>query len=330
MVRRALKNVGYNINATIAFTIFCAAAENIPILQEGPAGAGKTEMALALSRASGMKLIRLQCYEGITEGQAIGEFNKSLQDLYVLLARDSGRGWSDDLAEEIKDRKFFVPGPLLQAIESEERVILLIDEIDKIPMAFEAMLLQLLSAWEVSTATLGTITAKTIPFTILTSNAMRELSYALRRRVAYLELVAPTPEEQAEIVSRKSPNLRLQSIFFIACFGEAIRSYRIEKPPAISEMNHLALIMDRMGWKDITVEQGELIFPILIKVPKDLRWIRTQDQFAAILNSTHVLMEKKMALYGIIGWNEEGCGILASDSTVDSFSEKALEASIAS
>jgi MoxR-like ATPase len=298
-VQTALRDVGYNVNDVVAHTIFFGSNFQIPVLQEGPAGAGKTEMALALSRASGMKLVRLQCYEGITDGQAIGEFSKALQDLFVLLSRDSGQVWNDNLVEEIMSRKFFVAGPLLKAIESEERVILLIDEIDKIPMAFEAMLLELLSAWQLSIPGIGTVSAKTIPFTILTSNGERTLGDALRRRSLYLLLEAPTALQQAEIVHRKSPNLSLRTILFISSFAQALQSYTMKKPPAISEMNHLAMIMDKMGWYILTPEQGELVYPVLIKRVEDLNWIKSPDQFAAVLNTTKKYMVKMMKEHNI-------------------------------
>jgi MoxR-like ATPase len=331
-VRRALRGVGYNVSDIIAHAIFFGSQFQIPLLQEGPAGSGKTEMAVAMSRASGMKLIRLQCYEGITDGQAIGEFSKALQDLYVLLSRDTGKGWNDGLVQEIMSRKFFISGPLLQAIESEERVILLIDEIDKIPMAFEAMLLELLSAWQLSITGIGTVAAKTVPFTILTSNGERLLGDALRRRSLYLMLTAPTPLQQAEIVHRKSPNLSLRTIVFISSFAQALQSYTLKKPPAISEMNHLALIMDKMQWKELAPEHGELVYPVLIKREEDLNWIRGEDQFAAVLNTTRKNMVKMMKEHNIPEWDETGNPLSASTFSAtadDPIAEQALEASFA-
>jgi MoxR-like ATPase len=325
-VRRALKDVGYNVNEVVAHTIYFASEFQIPILQEGPAGAGKTEMAVALSRASGMKLIRLQCYDGITDDKAIGEFSKALQDLYVLLRRDSGEGWNDEIKNEIMSRKFFISGPMLEAIESEQRVILLIDEIDKVPMAFEAMLLELLSAWQLSITGIGTISAKTVPFTILTSNAERLLGDALRRRSLYLMLSAPDALQQAEIVKKKSPNLPARTIIFIACFAKALHSYSLKKPPAISEMNHLALIMDKMKWTELKPEHGELVYPVLLKRDKDLDWIRGKDQFAAVLSTTKRNMAAMMEEFDIPDWDAQADagaepGASVNNSTVETDKE---------
>ncbi len=283
-VKRALEGVGYTISDTVAATICFADFLKRPVLQEGPAGSGKTEMAVALSRASGMPLIRLQCYEGITDNQAIGEYSKALQDLFVLVNKDLHREW-DDISAELVSRKFYIAGPLLQAIEAEKRVILLIDEIDKVPRSFEAMLLQLLSVWQLSITGLGDISAQTIPFTILTSNAERELGDALRRRSLYLLLEQPPPIQQAQCVAKKTPTLSRNTHLFIAAFAEAIQSYPLEKTPAISEMNDLALIMEKMGWQTITPELREILFPVLIKRPKDLGNMRTKDKFADVIFS---------------------------------------------
>ena len=178
-VECALAQVGYITNSVTAHTIFYASTLKRPILQEGPAGAGKTELAVALSRASGMPLIRLQCYDGITDKQAIGDYNRAMQELYVLMNKHANRNWRE-VREEIMSREFYMSGPLLQAIEAPRRAILLIDEVDKIPHAFEALLLELLSVWQLSIPGLGTISATTIPFTILTSNAEREIGDPLR------------------------------------------------------------------------------------------------------------------------------------------------------
>jgi MoxR-like ATPase len=281
-VQRALGNVGYITNLVTTHTIFYASHLRRPILQEGPAGAGKTELAVSLSRASGMPLVRLQCYDGISDKEAIGEYNRAMQELYVLINKEANRDWRQ-LREEIVSREFFIAGPLLQAIEAPERVILLIDEIDKIPHAFEAMLLELLSVWQLSVPGLGTITAKTIPFTILTSNAEREIGDPLRRRSLYLLLEHPSAMQQATIVARKSPTLSPRTHLFIAGFAHALRAFNLEKPPSISEMNDLAQVMEMMGWPVLTPELSEVVYPLLVKRTKDLSRMRTKDQFASIL-----------------------------------------------
>ena len=284
-VECALAQVGYITNSVTAHTIFFASTLKRPILQEGPAGAGKTELAVALSRASGMPLIRLQCYDGITDKQAIGDYNRAMQELYVLMNKHANRNWRE-VREEIMSREFYMSGPLLQAIEAPRRAILLIDEVDKIPHAFEALLLELLSVWQLSIPGLGTISATTIPFTILTSNAEREIGDPLRRRSLYLLLEHPTALQQAHIVSLKSPNLSPRTHLFIAAFARALRAFNLEKPPSISEMNDLALVLEMMGWPVLVPEISELVYPLLVKRTKDLGKMRTKEQFAAILGST--------------------------------------------
>jgi len=283
-VECALSRVGYITNSVTAHTIFYALTLKRPILQEGPAGAGKTELAVALSRASCMPLIRLQCYDGITDKQAIGDYNRAMQELYVLMNKDANRNWRV-VREEIMSREFFMSGPLLQATEAPQRAILLIDEVDKIPHAFEALLLEVLSVWQLSIPGMGTIAATTIPFTILTSNAEREIGDPLRRRSLYLLLDHPTALQQAHIVSLKSPKLSPRTHAFIAAFAQALRAFNLEKPPSISEMNDLAQAMDMMGWPVLVPEVSELVYPLLVKRTKDLGKMRTKEQFAAILGS---------------------------------------------
>lgn len=284
-VLQAFAKVGYITNDVTAHTVYYAAKKNIPILQEGPAGAGKTELAVSLSRASGMPIIRLQCYDGITDKEAIGDYSRALQELYVYVNKGQDRSWKDTRAD-LMSRDFYVAGPLLQAIESPTQVILLIDEVDKIPHAFEANLLEILSAWQMSVPGLGTISATTIPFTILTSNDERVIGDPLRRRCLFLLLDHPSAQQQAQIVARKSPTLSARTHIFIAAFAEALRSFNLEKPPSISEMNNLAQVMEIMGWEVLTPELAEVVYPLLVKRPKDLRNMRTKEKFKALLSTT--------------------------------------------
>jgi MoxR-like ATPase len=294
VLQQALAAGGYVTDSKTAHAAFYAANLNLPILLEGPAGAGKTELAMAIRRITGMNLIRLQCYEGITDKQAIGDFNRAMQDLYVLLNRESGKPW-DVIAQELTSNKFFMAGPLLEAIESPKRCILLIDEIDKIPNAFEAMLLELLSVWQLSVPGRGTVDATTIPLTILTSNAVRILGDPLRRRCVYIVVEPPTGEMEAAIVARKSPHLNRRTHQFIAGFARALRGWHMEKPPSISEMNNLAQAMDLMGWRTITPEMSELVYPLLIKKQEDLDRIRSKSMFATLLETAAEEMQMIIA-----------------------------------
>jgi MoxR-like ATPase len=187
----ALERAGYFSDINTATTIYLAGKIHRPILLEGPAGAGKTELASAVARY-GAPLLRLQCYQGINEEKAIGQYDRSLQELYVLPVSKSDRtpDWVE-IKREVTSRAYFMAGPLLEAIEQEKRCVLLIDEIDKIDYAFEAMLLELLSAWTLSIPKMGTVAATSIPHVFLTSNQERRLGDPLRRRSFYWLLSTP-------------------------------------------------------------------------------------------------------------------------------------------
>ena len=174
---------------------------------EGPAGTGKTELATSVSRAYGVPILRLQCYQGINEEKAIGQYDKSLQELYVLLMSKSDHtpDWTE-IKREVTSRAYFMAGPLLEAIEQHQRCVLLIDEIDKVDYAFEAMLLELLSAWTLSIPKMGTVQATSRPYVFLTSNQERRLGGPLRRRSFYLVVEHPIAEREAAIVAKRTPD----------------------------------------------------------------------------------------------------------------------------
>jgi len=267
---QALTNIGYITDEATAAAVFFAARENQSLLIEGPAGAGKTELALSVAKAGSMPFIRLQCYQGITDKQAIGDFDRALQDLFVDRESRSGKLRSfDELAVETRSRKFFNAGPLLEALESETRCVLLIDEIDKVDYAFEAFLLEMLSVWQHSIPRLGVVQAKTIPFVVITSNAERELGFALRRRCLYMMVEHPTAAREAEIVARKTPHSNPAMHRFIAGLAIALRRESLEKPPSISEMNSVALALELMGQTEIQAEHKMLFLPLLVKTKND-------------------------------------------------------------
>src|ERR1700751_300221 len=205
----ALESVGYFTDLKTAMTVYLAGMIHRPIMLEGPAGAGKTELASAVARAYGVPLLRLQCYQGINEEKAIGQYDRSLQELYVLLMSKSDQtpDWAE-IKREVTSRAYFMAGPILEAIEQEKRCVLLIDEIDKVDYAFEAMLLELLSAWTLSIPKMGTVAATSIPYVFLTSNQERRLGDPLRRRSFYLVVEHPTAEREAAIVARRPPEAR--------------------------------------------------------------------------------------------------------------------------
>lgn len=281
-VLREFERVGYFTTLSTASAVYYGNLLSRPILQEGPAGAGKTELAVSLSKATGMPLIRLQCYDGIDDRKAIGDFNRSMQELYVLINREAQREWWE-IRTEIMSREFFVPGPLLSAIETPERSILLIDEVDKVPQEFEALLLEILSVWEMSVPGLGTLQPVTVPFAIITSNAARELGDPLRRRSIFLPVEHPEPIQEARIVAVRTPGASPKTHLFIAGLAQALRSFNLEKRPSISEMIDLARVMEAMNWTTILPEQRETVLPLLVKRVRDVERLRMKDQFAVIV-----------------------------------------------
>jgi MoxR-like ATPase len=280
----ALEGVGYFTDQKTATTVFLAAKINKPILLEGPAGAGKTELAQSVARAAGTQLIRLQCYQGIDEEKAIGQFDKSLQELFVLLKTktDGVYDW-DQIRKDVTSRAFFLAGPLLTAIEQERRAVLLIDEIDKVDYAFEALLLELLSAWTISIPKMGTVHATTLPFVFMTSNQERRLGDPLRRRSFYLRIEHPTPEREAAIVKNKTPTASAATHRFIAGLAKALRAFNLEKPPSISEMNDVAQAMQILSLEDISASHKDIMLPLIVKTEGDRKRMLMKQAFEVVI-----------------------------------------------
>jgi len=279
----ALEQAGYLTDLKTATTVYLAGRINKPILLEGPAGAGKTELANSVAKAGHMSFIRLQCYEGITDKNAIGEYNRALQELYVLLKSKSGTPDWLEIQNEIISRAFFASGPLLDAIEADKRCVLLIDEIDKIEHAFEALLLEVLSAWQLSIPGMGTITARSIPFVVMTSNEERRLGDPLRRRSFYLRVEHPTPEREASIVARRTPACSPATHRFIAGLAKALRAYTMEKPPSISEMNDIAQALELLGYSEIRPEDKDIMLPLIAKTDGDRKRLLMKQSFETII-----------------------------------------------
>jgi MoxR-like ATPase len=251
---------------------------------EGPAGAGKTELAQAVARAYQVPLLRLQCYQGINEEKAIGQYDKSLQELYVLLMSKSTQApdWAE-IKREVTSRAFFMAGPLLEAIEQEMSCVLLIDEIDKVDYAFEAMLLELLSAWTLSIPKMGTLQATSIPHVFLTSNQERRLGDPLRRRSFYLVIEHPTAEREAAIVAKRTPQASAATHRFIAGLAKSLRAYTMEKAPSISEMNDLALAMELLGIDEVLPEHKDIVLPLIAKTEGDRKRLLMKEAFESIV-----------------------------------------------
>jgi len=228
----ALGSVGYLTDADIAQVVFLSDRLDKPILVEGPAGVGKTALALAVAEATERRLIRLQCYEGLDESKALYEWNYHKQ--LLRLQRDEGKEW-DDLEAGIFSEAFLLTRPLLEAIRSEEPAVLLIDEVDRVEVETEALLLEVLDTFQVTIPELGTIEAVTRPIVILTSNNTRDLSEALKRRCLYLPIGYPTIEREADILRSRIPDLDQTMATRIAETVATIRGAGMRKPPSVSE-----------------------------------------------------------------------------------------------
>ncbi|MBJ7470414.1 MAG: MoxR family ATPase [Solirubrobacteraceae bacterium] len=238
-----------------------------PVLVEGPAGVGKTELAKALAKVTDRELVRLQCYEGLDEARALYEWNYRAQLLRIQAAQ--GDGW-DGLRDDLFAEEFLLERPLLRAIRSERPVVLLVDEIDKADQEFEALLLELLSDFQVSIPELGTVHAASRPLVLLTSNAARELTEALKRRCLFLTLDYPSPERERDILLEHVPELPEAIAFRIAEVAAKIRELDLRKPPAISETIDWAHSLLLIGADSIDSAVLRETLPVVLKHRTDL------------------------------------------------------------
>jgi MoxR-like ATPase len=247
-VQPALAAQGYLADDRIAQVVFLAERLDKPVLVEGPAGVGKTELAKAVAGATGRRLIRLQCYEGLDESKALYEWNYRKQ--LLRLQADQGREWSE-IEADIFAEDFLLTRPLLEAIRSPEPVVLLIDEVDRVEVETEALMLELLSDFQVSIPELGTIAASSQPSVYLTSNNTRELSEALKRRCLFLHIGYPSIEREREILLTRVPGLAEALAERIARFVASVRSQSLRKPPSVSESVDWARTLLALGVAEI-------------------------------------------------------------------------------
>jgi len=279
-----LKATGYFIDPVMTRIVFLAAKLQKPLLLEGPAGSGKTQLAVSVAQAAGTHIERLQCYRGVTEDKAIGRFDESLQLLYMEFSKGNGESGSwRELQANLKGRDFFRPGPLMRALECEKPCVLLIDELDKVDEGFEALLLEILSAWQLSIPEFGTVEAKSIPFVVLTSNEERRLGDPIRRRSLYVRVEHPTPEREAEIIASRTPGAGVEFHREIAGIARSFRNYSLEKPPSVSEMIDFANALRLMGSDHVTEEQRDVLLPFLAKTEKDRRHLLLREGFQSLL-----------------------------------------------
>ena len=278
-----LHRTGYITDEITATIVYLAMKLHKPILLEGPPGSGKTELAYAVAKATSTGIERLQCFEGINEEKAIGKFDEALQGLAVELRSKSGAVEWEPLKQELHSLKFFSAGPLLRALKYPKRCVLLIDELDKVDQAFEAMLLELLSVWQLSIPKLGVIKAETIPFVILTSNEERRIGDPLRRRSFYLRIDHPTPQREAKILQLRTPNQSAEFHRGMAGLAKALRGWSLEKPPSISEMLDLAQALEVLEETRITPEMRDILLPLLAKTEADRRKLLLRDGWASLV-----------------------------------------------
>jgi MoxR-like ATPase len=267
-VAAGLRGVGYLPGESTALVSYLAARLGKPVLVEGPAGVGKTELAKALSAYLDRRLVRLQCYEGLDEAKALYEWNYRKQLLRIQTEAD-GTGWQA-VQDDIFGEEFLLARPLLTAISAEDPVVLLVDEIDKTDQEFEAMLLELLSDFQISIPELGRIAARTHPVVVLTSNNSRELTEALKRRCLYLWLDYPSAERELEIVQLHAPELPETVARRLVEVVAMVRELDLKKPPSIAESIDWARALMLLGADDISPDLFRQTMSIIVKHRTDL------------------------------------------------------------
>src|SRR5919197_1446833 len=268
-VQDGLRRVDYLADAATAGVVFLADRLDKPILVEGPAGVGKTELAKALAAATRARLIRLQCYEGLDESKALYEWNYKKQLLRIQADREHETSW-EEIETDIFSEPFLLTRPLLEAIRATDPVVLLIDEVDRVEIETEALLLEVLSDFQVSIPELGTIEGKQRPLVFLTSNNTRELSEALKRRCLYLHIDYPDVEREKEIVRVRVPEIDGALADQVARVVNSIRQIDLKKAPSISETIDWARTLLYLGRSEINPEVLGETLHVLLKYQADI------------------------------------------------------------
>jgi MoxR-like ATPase len=273
-IEERLGAVGYLADAEIATAVYLADRLGKPVLIEGPAGTGKTELAKSIAALLDARLIRLQCYEGLDEAKVLYEWNYRKQLLRIQVARtgespDEGPGWSE-LEDDIFSEEFLLARPLLEAIRATDPVVLLIDEVDRVEVETEALLLEVLSEYQVSIPELGTVTATQVPLVFLTSNGTRELSEALKRRCLFLYLDYPTLERERAIVLARVPGIATQLADEVVRIVRLLRSLDLQKHPSISETLDWARTLVLLGAEHADAATTAGTLNLLLKFKDDI------------------------------------------------------------
>ncbi len=269
---KGLRDAQYVIDPVTLEVVYLAARMRKPLLVEGPPGCGKTELAYAVAAAADTVVERLQCYEGITEEKAIGKFDEALQKLFLETQKEAlGQDW-DGIRKQLHSLDFFVEGPLLRALRHNSTpCVLLVDELDKVDHAFEALLLEMLSAWQITVPKLGTVKAATIPFVVLSSNEERRLGDPLRRRCLYLRFEYPTVEREIEILTTRSAN---------------------QEAPLLGQMAGLAHALRGWNMEEIAPEQRDVLLPLLAKTEGDRGRLLLREGFEGLIVDSKIYREK--------------------------------------
>jgi MoxR-like ATPase len=273
VIGRSLTDAGYLADERICSVVYLGDRLGKPVLVEGPAGTGKTELAKSVAAAAGRRLIRLQCYEGLDEAKALYEWNYSKQLLRIQAERTgTDRETADwtDLQADIFGQEFLLTRPLLAAIRAPDPVVLLIDEVDRIDVETEALLLEVLSDYQISIPELGTVTSTQTPLVFLTSNNSRELSEALKRRCLYLYLDYPAPEREQAIVLRRVPDLSVALADQITRVVGSLRRLELKKRPSVSETIDWARTLSLLGVEEISTELIIDTLHVLLKHQPDI------------------------------------------------------------
>lgn len=279
-----LRAARYIIDPVTREAVYLAARMHKPLLVEGPPGCGKTELAYAVAAAANTVVERLQCYVGITEEKVIGRFDEALQKLFLETQADHLRQEWNEIRNRLHTLDFFTEGPLLRALRYQDRpCVLLIDELDKVGQDIEALLLEVLSAWQITVPKLGTIRAVTVPFVVLSSNEERRLGDPLRRRCFYLRFEYPTVEREQEILAIRNSSESMHLRGQLAGLAHALRGWNMEKPPSIAEMLDLAKALEILGVEEISHEQRDLLLPLLAKTESDRKRLMLRAGFEGLV-----------------------------------------------
>ena len=276
-VREGLRKVDYLADEGIAGIVYLADRLQKPVLVEGPAGTGKTQLAKSVAEITNSRLIRLQCYEGLDESKALYEWNYKKQLLRIQAERNKDGSWQD-LEEDIFSDEFLLTRPLLEAIRAEDPVVLLIDEVDRVELETEALLLEILSDYQVSIPELGTVEATQVPLVFLTSNNTRELSEALKRRCLFLHIDYPDLEREKEIVLTKVPEISDNLADQVARIVRSIRQLELKKSPSVSETLDWAKTLLLLGVETVGEKEATDTINILLKYQTDIA--KAEKEFA--------------------------------------------------